>query len=95
VNRLNLPRGTGGTASTALSPRQVQDLAFERGINICHETPESQGCAHVSEAFNKTRRSTAVDRDGSAPVAPGGDEYHWRQRPTGMRAVGVQVRCRI
>jgi len=57
-----------------LSLRQVEDLLFERGIDIRHETPGLQGCAEVSQARDEALRSPAIDRHGSSPVVSSGDE---------------------
>jgi hypothetical protein len=48
-----------------LSPRQVEDLLVERGIDICHETPGSQRCPPILEARDEKVRSTSVDCDRS------------------------------
>ena len=44
-----------------LSLRQVEDILFERGIDICHETAGSPGRAEVSEAHDETLWPAVVD----------------------------------
>jgi len=71
----------------SLSLRQVEDLLFERGIDICHETPGSQGRAEVLEAHNEALRPTAINRNGPASIVPVGDEgYRQCCRPS-LRAL--------
>jgi len=48
-----------------LALRRVEDLLFERGIDICHETAGSYGCTVVPEASEEALWPTT----GMRPLA--------------------------
>jgi len=73
-----------------LSLRQVEELLFERGIDICHETPGSQGCAKIPEAYDEALWPAWTDRDGPSSVLPGRDEIHRNRDASGMRSLAQQ-----
>jgi putative transposase len=62
-----------------LSLRQVEDLLFERGFDICHETPGPQGCSEVYQARDETLRPAVVDRDGPASFLQCRNEGTWNR----------------
>jgi transposase-like protein len=57
-----------------LSLRQVEDLLFERGIDISHETARSQSNVEISEARAVALWRANGRRDGSTSVIPCCDE---------------------
>ena len=62
-----------------LSLRQVEDLLFERGINICHEAAGSQGSAEVYETGDEALRPAGDHRNGPTSVLRHRDEGDWRR----------------
>ena len=73
-----------------LSLRQVEDILFERGIDISYETAGSPGSAEVSEAHDEAPWSAVANRYRPTSILFGCDEGARKSWTAEMRALAQQ-----